>query len=89
MTIIFNASRRSSSSSSLAHPPLIKTPLVGRASPLIASEATRVVFVHFQASALLIATTLFIIAPYALSLAAKRFPQLAVEAIFSSRGLTP
>ena len=59
MTIIFNASRRSS----LAHPPFIKTPLVGRASALVARiKAPRFVLVHFYATAALIATTLFIIA---------------------------
>lgn len=83
MTIIFNALLRSS----LTHPPLIKTPLVGRASARVARRATRFMFVHFYATAAIITTTFFIIAPHAFSLTAKRFPQLTVEPV-SSRGLT-
>lgn len=84
MTIILSAAWRSS----LAHTPLVKTPLVGRASALFASEATRFVFVHLHAITTINTTTLFIITPHAFSLAMKRFPRLTVEAI-SSRGLTP
>jgi hypothetical protein len=77
----------------MLHPPLVKTPLVGRATPLVASsEATRFLLVSFYATpppTVLMAMALFIIAPDAFSLAAKLFfPRRTVEPL-SALTLTP